>query len=532
MNTNDTNPSYVNTHIASLGGDSIPCHAENFTEVCDLLVARHPGAGVPRVERMHAEPAPAPRALPHTTIALVALAAPVAPAPVAAPAVANTPAPVIGSGAVCVLGAARSQTDYDDAVAAGFAPKQPLFTRGTRVNSTGVDNARASRAEWSAMPPVGDVCAEIVRTVRAEERENTDPIRTSHMRFAKDGQLVTTNGRYLLTERGLQGIASRLDMVDLVKGTNLGSVGGAGYLARCKPELRAINLNHHARDLSTWEATQAAQQGFEPGTTVLRTRKNGEGREVFAAVSDLYAPFDVDKVALALGRAAPADAHATVAYDGHRAKFELVYHSDINASEYVAGEFFKAAVRVRTDDTGRGGLQVSAALFQNLCLNLIVIDQATMKFGSLRHIGNVAKLAEEFRRMFANAMRAVGPFIQKWGQAAREDIIARAITTEQLDGPIPIEEALPGFFNGIIERDLVPVPLHGQRRAEVVQQLSRMYDLDETRTGTLTRANVVNAVTRYAHEVESDPFAGALMEEAAGSLVASTKPLPYIALAS
>ena len=509
------------THIASLAGDMLYCDAATYETACERLLAAHPGAGSPKVEPINGTQAPVVQAI-------------VVPEP--AP-VDNTPAPVIGTGSVCIIGAARSQTDYDDAVALGFAPKQSLYTRGTRVNETGVENARRSREEWANMPLVTDACADVVRRVEAEQRNDSDPVALSTLRYDNEGRLVLAGGRrIMLTERALSGIANRMPVVDLEHHAERGSVGGAGYLARIKPTLRAINLNHHARDLGEYEARRAAaEQGFTPTTTVLRTRRNGDDREVFAAVSAKYASFDTDKIAQALALAAPGDARGTVAYDGQRAKFELVYHSDVDAREYVAGEFFKAAVRVRTDDTGGGGIRVSAALFQNLCLNLIIIDTATQQIANLRHIGSVEKLAAAFRVAFDQAMKAIGPFITRWGMAAKEDVLARAITTEQITDAVPFEVALPGFFNGLIERDLVPVAMHGRKRTEVVADFVRMYAADESGArrddGTITRAAVVNAITRYAHEVESDPFAGAEMEEAAGRLVAgkgSDKPLPCI----
>jgi hypothetical protein len=230
-----------------------------------------------------------------------------------------------------------------------------------------------------------------------------------------------------------------------------------------------------------------------------------------------------------------------VSYDGNRARFEIVYHSDVDAREYVAGEVFKAVVGVRTDDTGRGGLHVFAALYSNLCLNLIVIDRSVQEINVLRHVGSVEALATKFRAAFDRAMECVQPFIVAWGEAAHEDVMDRAVKTEAMEGPLPIEVALPGFFSAMIERDLVPVPLHGRKRADVVGDLVAAWNADTSgagpSSGMITRAGLLNAFTRYAHEIEPDPFKGAEIEEAAGTLVAGKggkkpAPLPWIPAAT
>jgi hypothetical protein len=92
---------------------------------------------------------------------------------------------------------------------------------------------------------------------------------------------------------------------------------------------------------------------------------------------------------------------------------------------------------------------------------------------------------------------------------------------------------LPGIFNGMIEQQLVPV--QRGRREETVRDLMRMWGKDESaatldREGKLTRAAVVNAVTRYAHEVNHDSFAQHELESAAGAMLYGAKGKPPVAL--
>jgi hypothetical protein len=391
------------------------------------------------------------------------------------------------------------------------------------------------------MPLIRDLCADFIVQIEREERTDLPAVPTGDLRMDKAGQLVLPGGRRVaMTMRGLEGLVARIKTAD-------GSpVGGTNYLAKCKPELRAVNINHHARDMMEREVAAIAKAEAdgdkvpERGLTVVGTRRvlDAEGGlvEAYRVVSDSYTAYDVNKVAEAIQLAAPANAHGTVSYDGTRAKFEIVYHSDVDASEYVAGEIFKACVVIKTDDTGRGGLHVFAALYSNLCLNLIIIDRSVQQIDVMRHVGSVEALAHKFRKAFDQAMEAIEPFIAAWGEAAHEDVIARAVTTEVMESPLPIEVALPGFFSAMISRNLVPVPLHGRKREEVVADLVTAWKADTTgagpTSGMITRAGLLMAFTRYAHEIEPDPFKGTLIEEAVGSLVVGKSgkrpaPLPW-----
>jgi hypothetical protein len=218
------------------------------------------------------------------------------------------------------------------------------------------------------------------------------------------------------------------------------------------------------------------------------------------------------------------EARGTVDYDGARTRIEAIYHSDIQPEDYVAGEFFKAGVIIRTDDTGGGSLKVSACVWQNLCLNLIIIDDAEQEVASLRHTGNKESMAERFRQALEEAAGKVEAFRMKWGGACREDLARDRANV------LAIDQVVEGYFNGVIEKELVPVR---GRRPEVLKQLVSMHakDVSSARVNaTVTRASIVNAFTRWAHEVNHDPFFADDVSRAAGKLVTSNKPLPFLPL--
>lgn len=495
--------STVYTHSVHLNGEVVPCTVDTFEDVCDQLIARH-GGGQPKVTRME-PPAPAP-----------------APAP--APVVAR----IMGSGIVTrPRNTARAILDEEIARANGFMPRDPMYSVGTAVNQTGVANAARSQREHAAKPLARDMCRELIQQVQAEQRADLQPVRVAHLRMTKIGELalpdshqVEAGARLPITETIFTALMTRFPC----------RKPGA-YLADCPTELRAINFNHWAKYLGE----QELGAGEKAREVVLRTRLMNGRRAAYAAVSGKYTAYDADKIAQALVMAFPADARGSLDYDGERMRVEGLWHSDVAPQDYVAGEIFKAGVLVDTDDTGGGSLRVRSVLWRNLCLNLIILDKAIGVDIRIRHQGSVQALAHSFRDAFGAALGSVEAFRAAWSYARAEQGAAlvqrvQGTTSESL-GSLPIEAVLPGIFTGVIKRELVPVR---GRVQDTVPKLLELHRQDERAEAYgVSRASVVNAFTRYAHQVETDPFHADAIRAGAGALLSGHRgnapaPLPYV----
>lgn len=420
------------------------------------------------------------------------------------------------------LGAARSAADKAAAIAAGFSPADPLFERGTRVIQLGVENAKRSRVEHDAKPRVAEYCADLVARVAAEKRTDR-VVAVSELGMNKAGQLTRGGNAVAVTEDAFLSMMSRID------------VRGARYLAAMTDvERRALNVTADLREYVAKDAEACSTDPDgkkKPAALNLRLRKTSKGPECFAVTSPAYAAFDVDKIAEALALAAPEEARGTVVYDGSKAKFEVMFHSTTAPENYVAGEYFRAGVHISTDDTGKGGIKVRAMICQNLCLNLIILDESAVEIASLRHIGSVEKLAAKFRSAFAKALESIDHFLNQWGYATKEDLRETAQKQAEVDYDLSVEEVMRGTFNALIEEGNLGLPK--RNRLDVVDGLMAMWEADEssaTSTFGASRAAAVNAVTRWAHEINDDAWREDELQSAAGALLASKKPLPYLAL--
>lgn len=363
--------------------------------------------------------------------------------------------------------------------------------------------------------------------IAGEARRDVTAV-SKELRMDASGRLVLPGGARLpMTERAFTSLVA----------AHHSGIGGGAYLARCWPKLRALNVNHWltkigADELAVRNALPAAEvDAWQPSSLTLRTRKGAKPgvTEVFGVVSPSYTAFDVDKIARAIAIAMPKEARAEITYDGQRASFDIRFHSKVKPEHYVAGEFFRAGIRVRTDDTGGGAIQVSSTIWQNLCLNLIIIDEQTQGLARIRHVGSVDELAKRLATALKDAKGTLAHFLKAWDYAVTDTIDATTVDAEPgVEVPSRIEDLLPGIFLGLAQRELVPI----RRPKEAIPQLMKMWGEDTSAAAGATRGAVVNAITRYAHTVNEDPWHEDELERAAGRILYGTRgtpaPLPYV----
>lgn len=423
----------------------------------------------------------------------------------------------------------RIHADIERARKAGFNVGTPRYAVGTVVNSLGVANARASRADHDALPTASVALSSLVARVEAEARAD-EHVRACDLRMLDDGRIghvdTTDPGRLLTIERdGLGQLCSRLTACIPAQAR---PAGLGAYLGSVDPWLRSANFNHHAEHASDDE------------TIVLRTRRDlrGEpGRVVYASVSDSYAAHDADETARVVLAAVDAaglstELRARVDYDGRRTLIDLEAHSPIDAESYAAGEIYRAGVRVRTDDTGGGSLGGSAFIGQNLCRNLIILHTGNAAAFTARHTGDPADLARKLREGMRGAILAARVFADQWSGATRD--VLPGMTDEQIKQASDrlLAELLAASLAGAVARDLVPVG-NGTTRQRVTTEVPRLLRMwaDDASEGSaafkarpdargLTRAAVVNATTRYAHKLAGDAFEGDELERAGGVILA------------
>jgi len=373
---------------------------------------------------------------------------PPAQAVLAVPTEETTPA-----GLVSAVAVNRIQLQEQWLEEAGFQLAPPLFAPGTRVLPLGDQNFRMERRRVGALPRFDEAADQVVASIRSEERQEII-MPLSELSMGERGELLIDDQPYGLEASAFHQVASLA-----------GFGSGARYLARmCSSELRATNVNeqlgkvHHRKQV------------------VLRARADGSGRRVvFAAVTPTYSVCDTDEV-LAAVVGDLAEARTEMRYDGSGVRATALFMPD-TVVDLAAGDVFKAGVRISTDDTGRGRIRITAVVFRNQCLNLIVIQEGSVETVSQVHRGSPERILQTVRTGVQEARSTIASFLEAWGHAR----------TVKVD---PESQ-----FNAWLTRGQVKLPIK-EKRQDTLEVLMRA--LSKEPGDTL--ADAVNAVTRAAHE--------------------------------
>lgn len=414
---------------------------------------------------------------------------------------------------------ARIVEDRLAAEAAGFKVAKTVYTEGQSVIDLGIENAVKSRQAWEALPTVGRAADALMIQIASETRRDVI-IPATEVAMKDDGTLShdLLEGRAPIADPAFRDLCS------------LGGYGfGATYLLKnCDGALRAENVNRQAR-------------GASPESKVcLRTRQEerGHGREVFAAVSDSYTAVDIDTIVPLLLAAMPDDARADVTYQRAEARgvIDVLFHSSVRAEDYACGEMFKAGIRVKWDDAGHGAIKVDALIWRNLCLNLIIVDTAVVNVGKVIHIGALEKKTDQLRQAFAKANDALGHFVKAWGFAKKEIVEPKPIALKKSKvlkaenqptakpwEACSVDERVEGLVNGMVLVGQLPT----LAKADVAGIVTSYWKDEVTGTKDITRAGVVNAVSRWAHQ-GMDRWSGDALERAAGLMTwATNEAMPF-----
>ncbi len=477
-------------------------------------------------------------------------------------------------------GAERAKIQERLAVALGHDLLPPVYEIGTIVNSTGVANARAFRAEFEAMPDAIDACQDFRSKFKMEERHDYR-LQIRQMIMLPDGS-IAVNGSVIDDETGeeisfseplkVEREAMKSIIGDVVKALPRGSMvprSASQYMENCPPDLRAINFNHwqqitaakvekmglvipamRDKDGKVIANALATLSDPEVARTKIRTRKDGDRRGIYANVSESYTNMDADhavellEVACKMIKAKTgADLRARIDYNGRTTRATIVTHSTVNPEKYVAGEIFRAAAFMGWDDTGSGSLWGHGSVDRNRCRNLIIVQCSEAGSFRVDHRGGFAKIIKELVAGLTGAFESVAAFGSIWSQACNSSLLLPEATAD-LTAALKTDRGRAEVFalnaaSLITKRSgssyLMDMPgsSDDSRVAKIVPDLLRMWkkDLEDgassaiQKDGGLTTAAMVNALTRYAHEIDKNKERGSRLEAAAGSLLTAKRPV-------
>lgn len=395
----------------------------------------------------------------------------------------------------------RVNRDKDFAEVMGFKLKPTIYTLGTPVNQTGIDNYKASRAEYESLPTADEVATNISGKIAAEHRLDIEQ------------ELIATSydeTNVLYSSESLGYIPSSWALRQLIERSrpqtgihHEAAIKAASYASdpQCPDWIRKDIVNHYINH---------SIRNKNPVEVVLRTRdpiylssESEDFKQLFAVVSNRYnRDCDADVLAGMMAKKVeesgiPAKAEAM--YDGQRFKMTIWYHSDIKTP--VAGELFKAGVIIESADDGSRGISITPTVWRNLCLNFIILDKATQTV-KLTHLRN--DLYNDISEAIDSAMTKVSNFGEIWAKANKDKIVDSIY--EHYNSTM--------IFEALVKQGHVRIT--GCDKQQMVERLCAAWDKEPG----YTRASIVNAITRASHENSwRSPWATTELEEQAGELL-------------
>lgn len=404
----------------------------------------------------------------------------------------------------------RIAADEAMAAEAGLVFKKPtLFAHGTVLYDSGEKTYRRSRAAFDNRPLLDDSAVEALDAYKAQDRREYE-INLHDLSMSGQGRVVYSGaGRGF----GQAGTEDAVDISQVALGqmmSKLGAEGGAAsYLMSCPRTLRAENVNTWvklsdltSKDKPTLIRTMMMQPVAE--VTEVVERLPPPTRTAYAVLAPKYNIRDLPQVLpvfqeklAALGAVGARGEYKLV---GPKWKFSATFHAAIEATELRVGDIFRGVVWVQGVDDGTGSVRVGVGIERARCRNLTTIWARDVQ--GLRH--NSVNFDQRLAALLDQAVKAIGGFAEKWAAAERDSIY---------DG-VYSDLSPERVFGALVKRGLVKVP--GVSKEEMVAALCSAWAVEPG----YTRADIVNAVTRAAHETSwKSPWAQEELEAQGGQLL-------------
>jgi len=367
----------------------------------------------------------------------------------------------------------------------GFALPQPFFAVGTPLIQSGKDKFRSLAVDHEKKPAIEIAAREAASMIAAEKRTNFT-VALRDLKMTPEGQITRGKGAIPLEPLAWEALVGMAAPV----------LPSAKSLLRVlDPDLRAELWNRQAAKLA---GDKVAQVGV---------RNVGGNWQAFRAVSGTY-PTDAQADRMLNGVAtvlAGEGMRGSVSYDpaSTRVRWEAAWMAPQSIDPRV-GDVFRVGVTGSTADAANGSFKVSMSATRILCINLTIADGYIAAFRRA-HRGNLDGVIDEIAATVKAVPEAFAAFAVDW-QIARNTAIKNVPLFGKTYSDVPTALAAlveSGEIDAGVARDAQIEALLGGFNREPGDSL----------------ADLLNAVTRAAHQTAWDDAARASLERRAGELL-------------
>jgi len=370
--------------------------------------------------------------------------------------------------------------------AMGFALPKPFFSVGTPLVQSGKDKFRALAIDHASKPAIEDAAMEAANAIAAEKRGNI-VLSLRDLTITPDGQISRGKGTVPLEPMAWDALVGMASPV----------LPSAKALLRIlDPEVRAEVWNRQAKKLP---ADAQAKIGFR--------QVDGESWQAFRAVSATYpTTVQADRVLRGVAEALSGEGmRGSVVYDPAttRVRWEAAWMAPVEIDPRV-GDILRVGVAGSTADAANGGFKVSMAATRILCVNLTIADAYLASYRRA-HRGNLDGVVPEIVATIRAVPEAFAAFARDWK-------ITRATEVSKVSLFGQTYKDVPTALAALVEKGEIDA---GVARDVMVEALLTAYKAEQGDT----LADLLNAVTRAAHEAQWNEFSRAALEHRAGELM-------------
>lgn len=347
---------------------------------------------------------------------------------------------------------------------AGLRLPDTRLPEGTALLPVGDEARRALKVELDALPDLQPALDAYERALQAEDPKDTKIPKIQQVRMSSEtgglyGDPSTKAAPIAYTQVGFSQVAA------FVKPPAIRN-GFAENITALPNKLRAEVFNH-------W-----AQSSTRDNAVVLRSFKGGSGSRIIRAVTGPMHSLvtgDDRSIVQALRSALPgAKVRFTREPGGETSQLELIW--PMLDRQLRVGDVAHGGIRITNSETKAGSLRVEAFVLRVLCYNFTTAFSMDMDAETFRHVGDLTpKLAPAIER----TIQRIEPLVLAFGDAFKDKL----------------PEAYP-TSGEVLERVGKVFAL----KESTLSRAAGLWDADGAKSAGLTRAGLVNALTRASQE--------------------------------
>ena len=378
--------------------------------------------------------------------------------------------------------------------AKGFVLPDTWFASGTRMLQIGVDNYQAKHVAWAKRPDAAEAMREAAARIDAEDRRDF-VVRIGDLRMDADGNLGRKGGPARPMEWGAWG-----RFYSLLQGTGV-LPDGVRLLRELEPATRASVVNERLAAMN-------------PDKEVKIGVRNPGDWSIFRFVSPRY-PTDGQGNVLLRGLANHLDGRdfrGEVIYDGTSIQFNAAHMVDPIVLDPVVGDIFRGGIKGKTNDAGQGRFRIVPFAGRVICINCTTMDGYAPGYERI-HRGSMEEALEAAGHVAQKALDVLPVFAAYWKTARNTSI--KAVAWDGLVGPKAADKItdVSSALKALVTAGEID---HGTQRDALVQHLITAHKAEP---GQGTVADLLNAVTRAAHESMINDIQRDVLERQAGALL-------------